>query len=258
MFWYGNKELLRMFRAGNVIVAGHKGRGKDLLFQYVISRREKDGEVHASNIKYTDKTNIRPISYYGLHNNTFKNFISGKYELETKNFVEKEDFYISDVGNALPAQYGKTLEKLYPTFPIVYSLSRHLGDFQIHCNTQNFGRVWDKLREQGDYYIWCEKATVIGRIAFQRFVVYDRYQSAMNNIQPYKCKRRLLGLLPPKPEDYSRANEHNARYGTIRRYFMWHILPKQHYDTRAYHKILFGRPAPVIDKKKSGKNKKEK
>lgn len=255
MFHYGNKELLRMFRSGNVIVAGHKGRGKDLLFQYVISAREKAGEIHAANIPYTMKTTQRSISFYALHNNNFKNFISGKFDTtENKQFVEKEDFYISDVGNALPAQYGKQLEKLYPTFPIVYALSRHIADFQIHCNVQNFGRVWDKLREQGDYYIWCEKAKVIfGRLAFQRYVIYDRYQSALANIQPYKCKRRLFGLIRAKPEDYARANEHNARYGTIRRYWMWHILPKYHYDTRYFHKAIYGREAPKITKKKKKK-----
>lgn len=255
MLWYGNRELLRIFRAGNVIVAGHKGNGKDLLFQYVISRREAQGEPHAANIKYTPNTKIRPISFYALHNNTYDNFISGKFEIESKTFREKEDFYISDVGNALPSQYGKALERKYPTFPIVYSLSRHLADFSIHCNTQNYGRVWDKLREQADYYVWCEKAKVLGRIAYIKYIIYDRYQSALSNIQPYVCRKRLFGLIPPKPEDYARANEHNAKYGSIRRYHMWYILPKEHYDTRAYHKIIYNYEAPKIEKKKKKKEK---
>lgn len=256
MFWYGNKEVLRIFRSGNVIVAGHKGRGKDLLFQYVIARREKDGEIHASNIRFTDKTAVRFPVWYELHQNSYKNFISGKFDTtENKQYTEKEDYYISDIGTCMPAQLGKRLEKLYPTLPIVYALSRHLADFNIHCNAQNFGRVWDKLREQGDYYIYCEKAKVFfHRLAIQRFVLYDRYQSALANIQPYKCTRRFFGLIRPKPEDYARANEHNARYGTIRRYFMWHILPKKPYDTREFHKKIYGQAAPNISKKKKKKN----
>lgn len=254
MFWYGNRELLRMFRTGNVIVAGHKGRGKDLLFQYVISARERDGEIHAANIEFTEKTTVRPPKWYELHGNTYKNFVTGKYVIENKQYIEQEDYYISDVGTAMPAQLGRTLEKEYPTLPIVYALSRHLGNFSIHCNAQNFGRVWDKLREQGDYYIYCEKAIVLfHKIAIQRFVIYDRYQSALSNVQPYKCTRRVFGLLPPKPEDYARANEHNARYGTIRRYTMWHILPKKHYDTRHFHKVIYGQEAPEISKKKKKK-----
>lgn len=259
MFWYGNREVLRMFRAGNVIVAGHKGRGKDLMFQYVIKARDKAGEIHAANIRYLPSTKVREIKHYELHNNSFKNFITGKFATgEIKQLVEKEDYYISDVGTALPAQYGNQLQKEYPTFPIVYALSRHLADFNIHCNVQNFNRVWDKLREQADYYIYMEKAKVFfGKIACMRFIVYDRYQSALANIQPYKCRRRLLGLLRPQVEDYARANEHNAKYGTIRRYFMWYILPKEHYDTRAFHKKIYGTDPPKIEKKKkrSDKNK---
>lgn len=255
MFWYGNREVLRMFRSGNVIVAGHKGRGKDLLFQYVISAREKKGEIHASNIPFTSRTTVRPPVWYELHKNSYSNFIEGKFNTdEDKQYIEQEDYYISDIGTSMPAQLGKKLEKKYKTLPIVYALSRHLANFSIHCNAQNFGRVWDKLREQGDYYIYCEKAKVIfNRLAFQRFVIYDRYQSALSNIQPYKCRRRLFGILPPKPEDYARANEHNARYGTIRRYYMWHILPKVHYDTRYFHKAIYGKEAPKIEKKKKKK-----
>lgn len=255
MFWYGNRELLRIFRTGNVIVAGHKGRGKDLLFQYVISSRERAGEIHAANIFYTNKTTIRPPAWYELKNNTYDNFITGNFNPEGQHYTEKEDYYISDIGTAMPAQLGRVLEKKYKTLPIVYALSRHLGDFQIHCNAQNFNRVWDKLREQGDYYIYCEKATVWGRLAMQRFILYDRYQSALANIQPYKCRRRLFGLLPPKPEDYARANEHNARYGTIRRYFMWHILPKVRYDTREFYKKLYRKDPPIVNKKKKTRAK---
>lgn len=250
MFWHGNKQIIRMFRDGNVIVAGHKGHGKDLLFQYVISRREKDGEIHAANIKYTDNTKVRPISFYALQYNGIKNFVSGHFVREDKRFTEKEDYYISDVGNALPAQYSSKLDKEYPTFPIVYSLSRHLAQLNIHCNSQNFERVWNKLREQADYYMWCEWAKVFfGKIAIQRVVIYNEYKSAVNHIQPYKCYR-FLGIMPPSKEDRAHANTHNAQYGTIRRYTFWHILPKQHYDTRAYHKLIYGKEAPVIEKKR--------
>lgn len=262
IFWiithHGNKEVLRMFRSGNVIVAGHKGRGKDLLFQYVISARERAGERHAANITFTSKTTVHPPKWYELHQNTYTNFMTGKYDqTENKQYVEKEDYYISDIGTCMPAQLGRKLEKEYPTLPIVYALSRQLFDANIHCNAQNFGRVWDKLREQGDYYIYCEKAKVLfKKIAVQRFIIYDRYQSALANIQPYKCTRRLFGILPPRAEDYSRANEHNAKYGTIRRYSMWHILPKKHYDTREFHNKVYGKPAPELDKRKKRNIKK--
>lgn len=256
MLWHGNKQILRIFEDGNVIVAGHKGRGKDLLFQYVISAREKNGARHAANIRYTAQTHIRKIKDYKLHNNGYKNFIEGNFNIEDKSLPEREDFYISDVGTALPAQCGKQLEKSFPTFPLYYALVRQLTCSNIHCNVQNYNRVWDKLREQGDYYITCRRAKVLfGRLALQWVTVYERYQSALNGVQPYKCYRPL-GILPPSKEDRARANEYNAKYGSIRNYFFWHILPKVHYDTRYFHKAIYGKDAPIIDKKGRKKNTK--
>lgn len=249
MFWYGSRDILAMFRTGNVIVAGHKGRGKDLLFQYVISRRQKAGEIYAANIYYTKKGTIRPITYYALKNNSLQNFVSDKFEIEGQTFVEKEDYYISDAGVHLPSHEHNKLEKLYPTLPTVYALSRHLGDFNIHCNTQEWVRVWDKLREQGDYFIYCERARVIfGKIAFQRVILYDRYETALHHIQPYIVRRSLI-LRRASKEDLARAHEFNAKYGYVRRVRFWHIIPKDHYNTREFYKKLYKKEPPKIDKK---------
>lgn len=247
MFWHGSKDILSMFRTGNVIVAGHKGRGKDLLFQYVIAARERDGEIHAANIEYTTKTTVRPISYYGLKSNTLANFVAGDFNYEEQHFVEREDYYISDAGVHLPSQDHARLQKQYPTLPIVYALSRHLGDFNIHANAQEFGRIWDKLREQGDYFIYCEKARVLfGRIAIQRVILYDRYETAISHIQPYLVRRSLI-LRRASKEDLARAHEFNAKYGYVRRIRFWHVLPKQHYDTRAFYRKLYRKDPPNID-----------
>lgn len=260
---HGSKDVVRMFRSGNCIVAGHKGRGKDLLFQYVISAREKDGEIHAANIEYNKNTTVRAISDYELLSNNRKNFINGKYELEAKSFTPREDYYISDAGVALPAHSHSQLEKKYPTLPIVYALSRHLGEFNIHANAQEFGRIWDKLREQADYFFYCEKARVLfTKIAFIRFVMYDTLESAMAHRQPYIVKRSLL-LRRASKEDLAQAHSFNARYGTVRRTWLWYKLPKYHYDTRAFYKLLYGHEPIDIDKinrarKKSKKEKKKK
>lgn len=246
MFGYGCKDIVKMFRTGNVIVAGHKGRGKDLLFQYVIAQREKAGERHAANIKYTKQTQIRPITYYELRNNTLENFIANKFDRETQSFVEKEDYYITDAGIHLPSQYHAKLDKQYPTLPIVYALSRQLGEFNIHTNTQEFMRIWDKLREQGDYFIYCEKCKVLfGRIALQRVVLYDRYETAISHIQPYIVRRSLI-LRRAHPEDLARAHEFNAKYGYVRRKRFWHVLPKEHYNTREFYKKLYHKDPPNI------------
>lgn len=247
MFWYGSKDIIAMFRTGNVIVAGHKGRGKDLLFQYVIAAREKAGEIHAANIHYTKQTTERPISYYTLKSNGLKNFVSGKFEHEMQEFVQREDYYISDAGIHLPAHDHARLQKEYPMLPTVYALSRHLGEFNIHANAQEFCRIWDKLREQGDYFIYCEKARVIfGRLAIQRVILYDRYETAISHIQPYVVKRSFP-FFRASAEDLARAHDFNAKYGYVRRIWFWHILPKDHYDTRAFYKKLYRKDPPDID-----------
>ena len=254
---HGNARILKMFRSGNVLVAGHKGRGKDLLFQYVIAARERDGERHAANITYTKKTHKRPISYYSLSNNSRKNFISGDYETETHTFVEREDYYISDAGVALPAHAHNELEKRYPTLPIVYALSRHLGDFNIHANSQEFCRVWDKLREQADYFIYQEGAKVIGRYAFIRFVTYDNLSSAMAHRQPYTVRRTPI-LRRANKYDLAHAHTFNAQYGTIIRDWLWYKLPREHYETRAFYRLLYKQAPPDIDKaNKKRKNAKK-
>lgn len=131
-------ELVRVFRSGNVLTAGTKGSGKDMVFSLVIRRRSKDGEIHAANIKYQHDTTVRAIRYYSLENNSRKNFVNDKFDVETKHFTEREDYYISEAGLALPAHQNRQLEKDYPTFPIVYALSRHLWEGNIHANAQSF------------------------------------------------------------------------------------------------------------------------
>lgn len=252
---HGCRDIIKMFRSGNVLVAGNKGRGKDMLFSYVIKRREKDGEIHASNIRFTDKTKIRPLTYYSLTNNSRANFIANKFETETHTFIEQEDYYCSDIGTQAPAWAHNDLEKIYPTLPIVFALSRHLGDFRIHANAQVWELIWDKLRKQADYCIYCEKCTILfGKIAIQRVVLYDRRLTAEEYIQPYKVRRGLFG--GSKPEDYARAHDFNAKYGFVKRVWFWHIIPKKPYDTRAYYKMLYKKNAPVIEKKHKKKPKK--
>lgn len=250
---HGSKDLIRMFRSGNVLVAGNKGRGKDLLFSYVICRREKDGEKHAANIRYTTNTKLRPLTFYSLDNNSKKNFISNTFEPETHTFVEGEDYYCSDIGTQAPAWAHNELEKYYATLPIVFALSRHLGDFRIHANAQVWELIWDKLRKQADYCVYCEKCKVFfGRIAVQRVVLYDRRLTAEDYVQPYKVKRRIFGA---KPEDYARAHDFNAKYGLVKRIWFWHILPKEHYNTREYYTKLYGKEPPDKSKRKHKRKK---
>lgn len=245
------KHVVNFFRGGNVIVAGHKGNGKDLLFSMVIKERDKCGEVHAANIRYTDKTKVRDIRDYCLKNTTMANFINGHYETEQVTFTQKEDYYISEAGLALPNWLRSELEKKKNpthTLPITFALSRHLGEFNFHANAQEFVRIWDKLREQADTMIYCERATVLfKRLAFQKFVVYDRLESALEHRQPIQVPRGLFGQ--KRKEALGHVAVYNAKYGYIKRFRIWHILPKKPYDTRAFYKALYKQDPPQTNNK---------
>lgn len=239
--------VLTSFRSGNVIVAGHKGTGKDLLFNFVITERERDGEIHASNIRYTDQTHILSPQHFMLNDNTISNFVSNKFSRESKHFTEKEDYYISEAGLAFPNWARAELEKKYRSLPITFALSRHLGDFSIHANVQNYTRLWDKLREQADTYIWCEHATVRGKKVSQTFVIYNRAESAIDHIQPFECRRNFWGA--KVKEDKAYAVTFNAKYGYIERLTLKYKLADKPYDTRAFYKALYMEHPPQVNKK---------
>lgn len=228
------KLLLDAFKSNNVIVYGKKGKGKDLLFQYVINCRKKP---YASNISYGGKYKHIELTDLELLPNTYENFINGSIEkIDKKMFFEKRDIYISDGGVYLPSQFDNKLHKLYPSMPITYALSRHLYSNNIHVNVQNLNRLWKALREQADRYVLCKSCIKIFDLFIIKFNVYDRYNTACLEYEPLKVKKKLIGRL-----DYSdtRDKEYKAVNGDIKSGFI--IVPKKmvKYDTRAFEKIVF-------------------
>lgn len=222
--------LLKAFKKGNTIVFGAKGKGKDLFTQKIIMWRKK--KEYFSNISYGYKYN--PISLKELDvKNTYHNLINEKIEITEKNYkFESSDIYISDAGNYLPSQYDASLHKTYPSFPIFYSLSRQLYNNNVHCNTQNLGRVWKALREQADAYIWCRGTIKLPFFLVVRFVYYDKYQSAENRLLPMK---KSIGA-----KDKNLYNQWKATNGVIKKGYVIVRKKSIKYNTREFHKIFFG------------------
>lgn len=241
------RKLLKIFADGNVIVTGHKGRGKDLLFSWIVNKRDTTA---LSNVKYSSKTVVVPIKDLNIDPNTYQRFIDGKTEEIEKNPEwEGKDYFLSDGGLYLPSQYQADLVKKYPTLPLFYAVSRHLYEMNVHVNIQNLNRLWDKLREQADYYVDMVKAKrKFWRIFELRCTVYDNYEAAEKRVQPFVVQR---GLILKDKTQRALAQQHKATYGNIERLRFWIILPKAHYDTRHFHKQLFGVSAPP----KRGKKK---
>lgn len=216
------------FKIGNVIVCGHKGTGKDLVFQWIINKRK---QFYYSNISYGGKHKIIKLLDVSVAPNTYDNLIKDNVTKIEHAFKEGKDIYISDGGNFLPSQMDSILHKRFPSMPIYYSLSRHLYNNNVHVNTQNIERIWKALREQADFYITVKRTYKIFGLFITKVYTYDKYESCKANILP--LKKRMLNKL-------SRANVdlYNAQNGDIRKCYIIQTKKRLKYDTRAFEKIL--------------------
>jgi hypothetical protein len=222
----GTIALKKNFNMSNVLVFGKIGRGKDLLFQYVIWKRKKP---YYSNLDYGFKYNHCDLKDVSVAPNTFDNLINGDVTKIKPAFNEMQDFYFSDLGVYLPSQADSLLSKKYPSFPIFYALSRHLYNSHIHGNVQNLNRVWLKIREQADCYIKVKGNLKLPFHIVVFFRIYDRYQSALDDVAPLHHANK-----------YGRAyaDTYNAEHGSIKDYFV--LVPKKilKYDSRYFKKIF--------------------
>lgn len=234
------KRITNEFRRCNVIVYGKKGNGKDLLFQAVINKRKRP---YYANISYGGDYTPIWANEISVAPNTYENFINNNVTIVEKKLAERKDVYLSDGGIILPSQYDSTLYKSFPSFPVYYALSRHLSNSNVHINTQNIGRVWKALREQADYYIRCRGVINLPFFLIIKTTEYDNYASAEKNLLPLKSRFA---------NKFSRAetDQFEATNGFIKSGFVIVRKKSVKYDSRAYHKIIYGCPAPSDKRKK--------
>lgn len=221
-------NIIYHFKKNNVIVCGHKGNGKDLLFQWVINKRH---DYYYSNISYGGKHKVISIKDISCSPNDYDSLINNKVEKTKHLFYEKKDFYISDAGNFLPAQMDSLLHRKYKSMPLYYSLSRHLYNSNVHMNAQSIERLWKIIREQADFFVCCKRTYHLPFFLIIKCITYDKYESAKANLLPLKT--RLLNK-----QSKIQADLYRAQNGDIRKCFV--IIPKKSikYDTRAFEHIL--------------------
>jgi hypothetical protein len=245
------KLLLKRFRDSNTITFGPKGSGKDLLFQFIINERR---ESYRSNIDYghlkpekrvwrkrrkVDKVwkCLNPaVTFKELSDsiapNDYESFILGNVVKCVNPFEDNHDFYFSDCGIILPSQYDSFLSKQFRSLPVVYALSRHLWNCNIHINTQAFSRPWIKLREQADFFVRCRGVLNLPFFLLVRVVMYDKYESASRSLEPLRV-RAINGF------SHANSDLRSADDGLIKGGFVFVRKSKVFYDTRAFRKILF-------------------
>lgn len=224
------KLLLNTFKNGSVIVFGKKGKGKDLLFQFIIANRKQE---YFSNVDYGGSYNyiaMKDIDCGNSYRNFIENNIKKTDKIENR---EGKDLYLSDCGIILPAQYDSALHKMYPSFSVYYALSRHLYNSNIHANTQSLERIWKALREQADYYVKCRGVRRLFGLFIVSFTYYDKYSSAKIELEPMK-----LPFFANK-EMKARKVQYDATNGEIINGFFLINKKSIKYDTRVFEKVMF-------------------
>lgn len=231
----GNSKLKKYTNEDSCIVFGKKGKGKSLLFSK-IARNCKKGYASNTDFKHKNGIVINPDDVQC--GNTWFNFLTNQVVPCKKNWaLEKKPVLLDDAGVYLPNFMDTTLSKKFPSMPVSFATWRHLYDAPIHINCQACDRVWKLLREQATYYIRVKGVFKIFGFGFIRWTIYDRHESAERELEPLK------GVLLNK---YSKADVQNfkAVNGLVKNYMVCVRFKNHRYDSRYFHKVVFGFPAP--------------
>lgn len=221
-----------LFSQGNVLVSGMRGRGKDFAFCVVVNARKRN---YISNVQYSSprkkyqRFDFEP-KVWALAGNTYDDLIGGSPKKYVYPYPDNVDYYISDAAIYFPASYFNELNKKYKAAPMFQALSRHLGDCNVHCNTQVQTQLWDKMRLQSDIYVVMQGCRrIFGKLFYLKAFVYSLAESAEKQI-----KRPHFGL--GKRASEAKYNFEIA-HGTITKLGFFCRLPYK-YDSRRFKRIL--------------------
>lgn len=235
------KKIINMFRDGNVCVTGLRGRGKDMLIANVVLRRKHKRKPlpYVSNVDYGAEFYPLELEKLDCGKNSYVDFLEGSVKFYEYPYPDGTDIYISDAGVYFPSQYCNELNKQFKYFPTFMALTRHLGASNVHFNVQNLNRVWDKIREQSDQYIMCMGCVYIPfiNLVFQKVRIYDKYQSCVDRVPPFRINIPLVGSGKTRYEVRMRKQEFACAYGEIKSGILVY-RNKSKYNTRIFKEIL--------------------
>lgn len=234
---FGINGIKRLYEKHSVACCGMKGSGKDMLTSNVVCRRNVP---YSCNIDYTHDERYIPLDFNIMRtNNSWRNFVDGLPMPYTCPLPDYADIYISDAGIYLPAQYCNEINRLYPDISTFIAIQRHINLGKTHYNCQNLNRVYDKIREMCDVFLYCEWCKVFfGKLVIQSVIVYDKAQSCQDRIKPPRLTS--YGFVKSKEaetqKDIYLDNHHNVHGLCKRRILIY--LNKSTYDTRHFKKLL--------------------
>ncbi len=237
MRFYNPQFFYSFTRGKNCVIYGPIGTGKDVAMAILTHKENKE---HIANIPYNENTIVKPLNYVTVAPNTYEQFVDDNVTIIEKSIQEGKNIYISDGGVYLPSQMDIALSKKYPSFPIAYALIRHLANANIYVNVQNLNRLWIKLREQADGYVrtrgvffFPKWVPLLRHYFVLRITLYENYEDALERLKP--IKKMLNG---------DSAAVARSERGLIKE--MRLLVPKRwlKYDTRYFHKVIYGVSAP--------------
>lgn len=255
---YIRKKALFRSLKNSTLTVGAKGSGKDLLTQEIVNCNKKRNWISV-NIKY--KENMPVIRLRDLENGlSYDDFINDRVPPQLKrDELEGSTLIISDSGIYLPSHEDSKLTKTYKFLPIFVALSRQLYNMPIFANTQKYGRLWLKYREQFDNYILTKRTfnlfflPILSKYLIIRCYYYDKSESLEQGLLPFG----KLGLVSNSNMIYTSnaaalKKQYQATNGKIQSYLIFVKKKNIYYDTRHFHNVVFGYKY-VNDKKKKKK-----
>ena len=227
------RKIIKLFENGSVSVCGLRGKGKDMLFANVVVRRKKS---YISNTNYGGdfiKFDPQMLNF----RNTWRNFMTGKLNHFEYPYDDGIDIYLADVGVYMPSQYQGELCKEYSHIPVAMALLRQVAGAEFHFNVQQLSRCWDKLRELSETYIRCVGCKVLfGKLVIQNVIIYERYESAVNRVPPFRLRRPLINPSRLQVWEVQRQN-YEIAHGSVKPRLLIYIN-RSNYNTRIFKEML--------------------
>lgn len=231
------RHIIKLFEQGSVCVCGLRGTGKDMLMSNVVARRKKP---YVSNIDYTHDSNFLPfeLDKVQMGMNTHEDFLNGTVKKYSTPYTDGTDFYISDLGIYFPSQYDGQLSRDYPYIPVALALARQVQDAEWHFNVQSLNRAWLKLREMSQTYIDCRRCWVLfGKFVIQKVRIYDKYESALNHMLPFKVRAPLFCSPQTRTMVDLQRQTYECQHGIIKERFLFYVHCSN-YNTRHFKEVL--------------------
>lgn len=244
------------YAQANVILFGGRGTGKSLNQQYLIKHEKKKS---LGNIDFGYNDVVSPFEFYEhIRPNDARRMINGTLVLVKKiEAYEGRAYYFDDTNSYAPNTEDAYLKKYYTSMSLFILIQRHLYNSYSVLNAQSLERMYKNLRElQLDGYIkslglrgwgwfWL-RLPIIRKYVRLTVRYYSQYNSALNGKLPFEklgILNRTVGIAYTTTPD-ALKKMYEAENGVIRDFALW--LNKKHlkYDTREYHKHIFGVPSP--------------